>query len=215
MRDFALNWYSIEINENLRIALRIINLDNWCRILINRFKIRISIVLNHLTNQKYFLNDMKRNVTSKAWFLQMFRYVKTTNFLDFYNQLIMIWNRFDVLFRRDIFESNFDITMNRFLQNIDAKISIWYEMIDRQISRQNRQIAYQRQQQFFSDFSYRQQYINRDDQNDNIKFSSKTFVSDRFRQIYLVEVVVQNVFYGYHLNEIEKNEFDENEMSVN
>ena len=86
-------------------------------------------------------------------------------------------------------------------------------MIDRQISRQNRQIAYQRQQQFFNDFSYRQQYINRDDQSDNIKFSSKTFVDDKFR-IYLIEIV-QNVFYEYHLNEIEKNEFNENEMSIN
>ena len=142
LRDSVLNWYSIEINKNLRIALQIINFDNWCRIFINRFKIRVSMILNHLTSQKYFLNDMKRDVTSKTWFLQIFCYVKTANLFDFYNQFIMIWNRFDVLFRRDILESNFDITMNRFFQNIDAKISIWYEMIDRQISRQNRQIAY-------------------------------------------------------------------------
>ena len=88
-------------------------------------------------------------------------------------------------------------------------------MIDRQISRQDCQIAYQRQQQFFNVFSYRQQYINRDDQNNNFKISSKTFVDDKFRQIYLIEIVVQNIFYEYHLNEIEKNEFDENEISIN
>ena len=84
-------------------------------------------------------------------------------------------------------------------------------MIDRQT---DRQIAYQRQQQFSDVISYRQQYINRDDQNDNIKFSSKTFVDDKFRQIYVIEIV-QNILYEYHLNEIEENEFDENEMSVN
>ena len=88
-------------------------------------------------------------------------------------------------------------------------------MIDRQISRQDRQIAfvYQRQQQFFNDFQYRQQYINRDDQNNNNKISSKTFVDDKTR-IYLIEIA-QIVFYEYHLKKIEKNEFDENEMSIN
>ena len=85
-------------------------------------------------------------------------------------------------------------------------------MIDRQT---DRQIVYQRQQQFFSDFFYCQQYINRDCQNDNIKISSKTSVSDKFRQIYLIEIVAQNFFYKYYLNEIEKNELDENEMFVN
>ena len=213
LRDLALDWYSIKIDEELKITMRVISFDNWCDVFINRFKIRVSVILNHLTIQKYFLNDMKQKVTFKAWFLQMFRYVKTANLFDFFNQFIMIWNRFDVLFRRDISKLNDYITMTRFLQNIDTKISIWYEMIDRQISRQNRQIAYQRQQQFFNDFFYRQQYINRDDQNDNIKFSSKTLADDKFR-IYLIEIA-QNFFYEYHLNEIEKNEFDENEMSIN
>ena len=88
-------------------------------------------------------------------------------------------------------------------------------MIDRQISRQNRQIvfAYQRQQQFFNDFQYRQQYVNRDDQNDNNKTSSKTFVDDKIR-IYLIEIV-QIALYEYHLKKMKKNEFDENEMSIN
>ena len=83
-------------------------------------------------------------------------------------------------------------------------------MTDRQA---NRQISY-RQQQFFNAFSHRQQYINRDDHNDNIKIESKTFVDDKFRQIYLVEIV-QNAFYEYHLKKIEDEKFDEDEMSVN
>lgn len=84
-------------------------------------------------------------------------------------------------------------------------------MADRQADRQT---SYQRQQQFFGAFFYRQQYINRDDNNSNTKFFSKTFVGDKSRQVYLVEVV-QNVFYGYHLKEAEDDEFDEGEMSVN
>ena len=215
LRDDVLKWYIVEIDDDYRDLLRNVKLDNWSRILINRFKIRVSVVLNRLTNQKYSLNDIKREVTFKTWFLQMLRYVKAVNLFDIYNQLIMIWNRIDVLLRRDIFESHAQIIIKRFLKNIDVKISIWYEMIDRQISRQDRQIAYQRQQQFFSAFSYRQQYINRDDQNSNLKISPKTFAGDKSRQIYLVEIVAQNTLYGYHLSEIEKNEFDENEMSIN
>ena len=212
LRDDVLEWYTIEIDDEYRNSLRNVKLDNWSRIFINRFKTRVSVALNRLINQKYSLNDIKRKVTSRTWFLQMLRYVKTANFLNIFNQLILIWNRFDVLLRRDIFESNDHIIIKRFLENIDDKISIWYEMIDRQT---DRQIAYQRQQQFFNDFFYRQQYINRDDQNDNIKILSKTSVSDKSRQIYLVEIASQNTLYEYHLNEIEKNEFDENEMSVN
>ena len=143
LRDEILKWYIVEIDDDYRDLLRDVKFDNWNRILINRFKIRVFVVLSRLINQKYSLNDIKR-ITFKAWFLQMFRYVKIVNFLDIFNQLIMIWNRIDVLFRRDIFESNSQIIIKRFLKNIDVKISIWYEMIDRQISRQNRQIAYQR-----------------------------------------------------------------------
>ena len=66
LRNFVLNWYLIEIDEKLKIAMRIINFDNWYNVFINRFKIRISIILNYLTNQKYFLNNMKQKITFKT-----------------------------------------------------------------------------------------------------------------------------------------------------
>ena len=122
LRDEILKWYIVEIDDDYRDLFRDVKFDNWNRILINRFKIRIFVILNRLTNQKYSLNDIKRKVIFRTWFLQMFRYVKIVNFFDVFNQLIMIWNRIDVLFRRDIFESNFQIIIKRFLKNIDVKI---------------------------------------------------------------------------------------------
>ena len=83
-------------------------------------------------------------------------------------------------------------------------------MADRQADRQ----ASYRQQQSFSAFSHRQQYINRDDHSDNIKTQSKTLVDDKSRQIYLVETV-QNALYEYHLKKVEDEKFDEDEMPVN
>ncbi|KAG6997636.1 hypothetical protein G7Y79_00039g075980 [Physcia stellaris] len=211
LRGDALEWYTIEIDDNFRDLLRDAKLDKWSRTLINRFKTRATVALSRLTNQKYSLNDIKRGVTPRAWFLQMLRYAKAANLLDTFNQVTMIWNRFDVILRRDIPEPNEHTTVARFLQDIDAKTSIWYEMADRQA---DRQAAYQRQQQSSGATSYRQQYTNRGGQNGNTKPPPKTPAGDKPRQAYVAEAA-QDTPYGYHLNEAEEDEFDEDEMPVN
>ena len=213
LRGDALEWYTIEIDDNFRDLLRDAKLDKWSRTLISRFKTRTTVALSRLTSQKYSLNDIKRGVTSRAWFLQMLRYAKAANLLDSFNQLTMIWNRFDVVLRRDIPEPNEHTTVARFLQDIDAKTSIWYEMADRQASRQDRQAAYQRQQQSSNGPSYRQQYTNRGGQNGNTKPPPKTPAGDKPRQAYVAEAAQDP--YGYHLGEAEEDEFDEDEMPVN
>ena len=209
-RNIALMWYSMKIDDFLRNLFRDAKLNIWCTALIDRFRTRSSIALIQLTIQFYFLNEIKQNITFRQWFQRMLHYVKVAKLNSIYNQFTLIWNRFHYIFRRDLSKSKVFIIVQRFLEDIDAKIFIWYEMIDRQA---DRQISY-RQQQFFNVFSHRQQYINRDDHNDNIKTQSKTFVDDKSRQIYLVEIV-QNAFYEYHLKKIENEKFDEDEMSVN
>ena len=109
LRDFVLIWYFVEINDFMRILFRDARFDIWCKILITRFKIRISIALAQLTSQIYFLTNLKQNTISKIWIQQMFHYIKAIEIKSIYNQLTLIWNRLHYTFRFHISKSKFTI----------------------------------------------------------------------------------------------------------
>ena len=141
----------------------------------------------------------------------MLHYAKAAKLNSIYNQLTLIWNRFHYTLRRDLSEPKVSTTMQRFLEDIDAKTSIWYEMADRQA---DRQASYQRQQQSSGTASHRQQYTNRGGHNGNNKPPPRTPAGDKSRQVYLVESA-QDTPYGYHLDEAEEDFEEEDEMPVN
>ena len=63
--------------------------------------------------------------------MQMFYYVKTTIMNSRFNQLIFMWNQFDILLCWDILMFETDTTLFFFLNALDKKIEIWEKIIDR------------------------------------------------------------------------------------
>ena len=130
-----------------------------------------------------------KHTKSRAWTMQMRHFVKATIVDSDFNQLIAMWNSFDILFRRDIFMSESHTTLFSFLNALNSKISIWKEMADRRQhqQQQNRQSQYQRQQSFNKNVSF----------SSNIKSHSSKIITDEKNQVFLIEQIFENEVEGY------------------
>ena len=161
--------------------------------LIIRFKFKTATIIQKFTSQTYNLNKMKIDINSKNWIMHMLRQVKIAELIFNYNQLIMIWNRFDVTFRRDIFEFTKRISLRQFMKQIDNKKFIWVEMTERQHQLQNRQQQcyqsfqqqrYQQLYQFNRDIKFKTQFLNID--------SSKIRFDDN--NVYYADIINESYF---------------------
>ena len=119
----------------------------------------------------------------------MLRHVKVAEMTSMYNQLTIVWNNIDVKFRRDIFESTVVISLFSFLNQLNSKISIWFELTRNQrsdnLSRFNKivdQYTFSRQQD--STFRYSRDQFDRQsyqsyqsNQNQYQHYSSNRFAN--------------------------------------
>ena len=149
LRGSALMWYSAELTDLERDLLRDAQLDHWYTTLINRFKIRTSVALSQLTYRSYGMQDLRNNVNPRAFVMEMLHLAKAAEFTSPFNQIIMIWNRFHVSLRQHIPEPTKTTSLGQFLDQIDSKTAIWYEMAHRPTyqSQQSQQSVGQQQQQ--------------------------------------------------------------------
>lgn len=136
-RGSALMWYSMELTDLERDLLRdnTTNLDRWCTTLIKRFKTRTAVALSQMVGQMYSLNDM-RHTTPRAFIQQMLHLAKSAELHSTHNQLTMIWNQFAVNLRIHIPEPQASTTIGQFIEQVDSKTAIWYEMAQKSQQRQ-------------------------------------------------------------------------------
>ena len=177
LRDDALIWHSLKLNEIEKNMFRDVSVNQWCRDLIRRFKKRDSQTLKNLQTERYIMQDVRNDKTFKAYVQNIMRHFRVVEFNSTYNQLIMTWNNLNLNFKMQIFESITITILISFFDSFDVKISIWQKMtahrfiqhvnsnfdqIDkqRQINKQNRERQNDFQQQSdiddfqFSYFSY-------------------------------------------------------------
>ena len=168
LRDNVNYWFTYELNDFMKKTFRHASLNSWYLQLIIRFKFKTATIIQKLTSQTYNLNKMKIDINSRNWIMHMLRQVRIAELIFSYNQLIMIWNRLDVILRRDISEFTKRVFLRQFMKQIDNQKFIWVEMIERQHQLQNRQ---QQRYQSFQQQRYQQLYqFNRD-----IKFKTQSF----------------------------------------
>ena len=138
LRDDANYWFTYELDDFIKKTFRHTSLNSWYFQLIIRFKFKTTTIIQKLTSQTYNFNKMKIDINSKNWIMHILRQIKIAELIFNYNQLIMIWNRFDVIFRRDIFEFTKRIFLRQFIKQIDNRKFIWIKIIERQYQLQNR-----------------------------------------------------------------------------
>ena len=67
----------------------------------------------------------------------IFRHVKVANFSSIFHQCIIVWSNFELNFRIQIFESSKNIILITFLNQLNAKKSVWMNMTTRHRSQTN------------------------------------------------------------------------------
>ena len=131
MRGSALMWYSMELTDLERDLLRDADLDRWYTTLINRFKVRTSVALSQLVSQTYSFSDM-RHTSPRAFVQQILSLAKSAKMNSTCNRLTMVWNQLAVNLRRDVPEPQPNTTIGQFLDQVDSKAAIWWEITQKQ-----------------------------------------------------------------------------------
>ena len=129
LRDTTLIWHSTELSNVEKSIYREMSFDNWCTILIKRFKEKTFTALINIHFTKYILDDVRNQKNSKVFAQNIFRHVKIANMTSTYNQLCIIWNNFNWQFRQHISQFKKSTIIQFFLKQLDEQFDIWYEMI--------------------------------------------------------------------------------------
>ncbi len=140
LRGSALIWHSTELTELEKRGLRNASVDEWCETLVEKFKERTSVALQHLQTEHYTINDARQGRTPRSFAQNMLRHAKAAHMTSVYNQLSLAWNNLALEFRRDIPEPTMATTLSQFLAQLDSKENIWYEMARQQSRGQQQQV---------------------------------------------------------------------------
>ena len=132
LRDTVLIWHSTELFDVEKEIYRNMFLQNWCNVLIKRFKKRISAILNFIQFTKYTLQDARMQKNFRIFAQNLFKHVKIANLISVYNQLILTWNNIDWQFRQHIFQLTKNTTIQIFLKQFDNNCDIWFELANHQ-----------------------------------------------------------------------------------
>ena len=127
-RGSALIWHSTEVSERDKRLYRTAPLEEWYDILTTRFKERTPMALIKMQAARYTMTDAKNRKDPRAYVQNVTRYAKAANLTSVLNQLAMAWNNLDWEFRLHIPEPTADTTLQQFLESLDAKSDMWFEM---------------------------------------------------------------------------------------
>ena len=130
LRDIVLIWHSAKLSNFEKNLLRNrVTLINWYDALIVKFKKRASKILEKLQRLRYIMIDVRNARNSRLYAQKIFRHVKSTELNSIFNQLIMTWNNLDWKFRQHVSKSNSDVIIRQFLEKLNKRIEIWYDII--------------------------------------------------------------------------------------
>ena len=132
LKKEALRWYNSKLTEIEKNFFRKITIERWCIHLIKRFKKKSSVVLKKLQTEFYTYVDARRERRSRVYMQNILRYFRIADYSFVFHQCITVWNNLELDFRTQISEFAKDIILFSFLTQLNAKESVWMNMIVRQ-----------------------------------------------------------------------------------
>ena len=154
LKDFALQWYISKISIEVKQLMRYDDaIDHWTTQLFNRFKKSINVFMSIILKEKYTMKDARRHKKSREYAAIILRATRSTDLESIANQIIIIYNEFDIEFQRDLTKPSNVLSLNSFFRNIDDCKEIWWQLTARrETSRRylksfkNRRNTYQKRQ---------------------------------------------------------------------
>ena len=124
LRNTTLIWHFTELFDVEKEIYRDMSFENWCKMLIKRFKERASAALNYLQFIKYTLQNARLRKDSRVFAQDLFRHAKIVSLTFVYNQLILVWNNLDWQFRQHVSQSTKNTTIQSFLEQLNNNCDI-------------------------------------------------------------------------------------------
>ena len=171
LKKEALRWYNSKLTEIEKNFFKKITIERWCTHLIKRFKKRSSVILKKLQTEFYTYVDARRERKSRVYIQNILRYFRVADYSFVFHQCITVWNNLELDFRAQIFESTKNIILFSFLTQLNAKKSVWLNMIARQRDSSNSDVDFSNN----ADRANRSNKQNRERQDD---YQQQSDVSD-------------------------------------
>ena len=132
LRGTALEWYTSELTDGeKRLVSYGDETQEWCTLLLGRFKAPPSIGMATLLKASYNLYDAYKQREPRSFAQEVIRGAKIAQLGNVFNQLTIIRNGLDLEFRRDIPEPTEATTLNSFLQELDRHKHEWWQYATR------------------------------------------------------------------------------------
>ena len=128
LRGQALIWHTSELTDGEQRLLTYGNdLDEWSGALIRRFGGSLAKALEIFSNERFTLDDARCSREPRDFAQTIIQAGKCAQ-LSVYNQLLQVWNALDVEFRRDMQQPEPDTRLSSFLEELDTRKDIWWEL---------------------------------------------------------------------------------------
>ena len=122
----AQTWYIGEIDGLQRFGLKGGHgLENWEECLTKRFKMSESKVMELLAEDKYTIEDVRKQRTVTSYVQSVIRHAKDAGFTTVSNQLNWVWNHLAPGLQRDVSKSNFKTIVLEFIEQLEDLEHAW------------------------------------------------------------------------------------------
>lgn len=132
LRGIALQWYTSELASDTKRLLRHgAGIEEWERLLLKRFKQSLSMAMDMLANEKYTMEDACECREPREYSAKIIRAARDADMAAELNIMSLIYNGFDVEFRRDLLIPSTSLALDTFLQTMDDRKHLWWELAAR------------------------------------------------------------------------------------
>jgi hypothetical protein len=136
LRESVMTWYTIEVFEKKKKFLKMKNnIDVWKRYLLKRFRERLNVTMITIIRKRYILKNARRRRESRKYAGIIMKAAKFAELRFEAHQIMLIYNDLDLKFQRNILMPELITNIQNFLQCLDDKKNIWWELINRQFTR--------------------------------------------------------------------------------
>ena len=132
LKNDALNWYtSLLIDMKKNFLLLNHDLNQWEKYLVKKFRKSSTKVMKELVKKSYSMTNAQHERESRKYAQKIIRLDKSTE-LSIFNQLLQIWNEFDVDFQLHVNKFINDIKLSDFLRDLNDRKHSWWKLINKQ-----------------------------------------------------------------------------------
>ena len=98
LRGEIFKWYFMKMTKFEKNFLRTVFIEQWINAFIKRFKKRDVAALQTLQTERYIMNDVRSERTSRVYVQNIMKHVKAAEFSSSYNQMFTAWNNLNLKF---------------------------------------------------------------------------------------------------------------------